>query len=163
MLDAGLPLNRQPLWISLKGISDLVSTSAIPGAHPTCRYFYIIASVEPHRSKCFHSHYSDKETSWRSKELLLSRSVIPDSLWHGLQHARLPCPSSSPRASSNSHPSSRWYHPTISSSVAPFSSCLQSFPASESFPTSQFFASGGQSFGTSPSTSVHPVNRADFL
>ena len=72
-------------------------------------------------------------------------SVVSDSLPpHGLQHARLPCPSPTPGDYSNSCPSSRWCHPTISSSLAPFSSCLQSFPASESFPMSQFFASGGQ-------------------
>ena len=84
-----------------------------------------------------------------------SRSVTSDSLWpHGLQNARLPCPSPTPRAFSNSCPSSRWCHPTISSSVVPFSSCLQSFPASGSFPVSQFFASGGQSVGVSASGSV---------
>ena len=79
-----------------------------------------------------------------------SRLVVSDSLWpHGLQHARPPCPSPSPRAYSNSCPSSQRCHPTISSSVVPFSSCLQSFPASGSFPMSQLFTSGGQSIGTS--------------
>ena len=74
-----------------------------------------------------------------------SCSFISDSLWpHGLQHTRLPCPSPTPRACSNSCPSSRWCCPTISLSVVPFSSCLQSFPASGPFPMSQFFASGGQ-------------------
>ena len=69
---------------------------------------------------------------------------MSNSLWpHGLQHARLPCPLPTPGACSNSCPSSRWCHPTISSSVVPFSSCLQSFPASGSFLKSQFFASGG--------------------
>ena len=68
---------------------------------------------------------------------------------HGLQHTRPPCPSPTPRACSNSCPSSLWYPPTISPSVVPFSSCLQSFPASESFPMSQCFASGGQSTGAS--------------
>ena len=69
-----------------------------------------------------------------------------DSLWpHGLQHARLPCPSPSPGVCSNSCPLSWWYHPTTSSSVAPFSFCLQSFPLSVSLPVSQLFASGGQS------------------
>ena len=69
-----------------------------------------------------------------------SRSVVSDSLWsHGPQHARLPCPSSTPRAYSNSCPSSWWCHPTISSSVVPFSSCLQSFPTLGSFPLSKFF------------------------
>ena len=82
-----------------------------------------------------------------------------DSFWtHGLQHARLPCPSVSPRVCSNSCPLSPWCHPTISCSVAPFSSCPQSFPASGCFPTSQLFASGGQSIGTSTSASVLPVN-----
>ena len=78
-------------------------------------------------------------------------------MWpHGLQHARLPCPSPTPGACSNSCPSSRWCHPTISSSVVPFS-YLQSFPASGSFPRSQFFSSGGQSIGASASTSVLPM------
>ena len=77
---------------------------------------------------------------------------------HGLQHTRPPCPSPSPRVYSNSCPSSQWCHPTISSSVTPFSSCLQSFPASGSFPVSQFFISGGQSIGVSASTSVLPMN-----
>ena len=79
-----------------------------------------------------------------------SRLVMSDFLWpHGLQHARLPCPSPTPGAYSNSCPSYRWSHPTISSSVVPFSSHLQSFPASGSFQMSQFFSSGGQSSGVS--------------
>ena len=83
---------------------------------------------------------------------------MSDSLWpHGLQHARLPYPSPTPGACSNSHPSGWWCHPTISSSVVPFS-CLQSFPASGSFPMSQFFLSGGQSIGASASASVLPMN-----
>ena len=77
-------------------------------------------------------------------------------------HARLPCPSPSPRVGTNSCPSSQWCHPTISSSVVPFSSCLQSFPASGSFPVSQFFASGGQSIGASDSVSVLPINIQDW-
>ena len=76
----------------------------------------------------------------------------------GLQHIRLPCPSPSPGACSNSCPLSRWCHPTISSSVIPFSSCLQSFPASRFFPMSQLFASGGESIGVSASASVLPMN-----
>ena len=84
---------------------------------------------------------------------------MSDSLWpHGLQHARLPCPSLSPGVCSNLCPLSGWRHPTISSSVAPFSSCLQSFPVSESFPMNQLFTSGGQSIGASASASVLPVN-----
>ena len=77
---------------------------------------------------------------------------------HGLQHARPPCPSQTPGACSNSCPSSQWCHSTISSFVVPFSSCLQSFPTSESFPVSQFFTSGSQSIGVSASTSVPPMN-----
>ena len=88
-----------------------------------------------------------------------SRSVMSDSLWpHGLQHARPPCPSPTPGVHSNSCPSSQWCHPTISSSVIPFSSCLQSFPASGSFQMSQLFTSGGQSIGVSASASVLPMN-----
>ena len=88
-----------------------------------------------------------------------SRSVVSDSLRpHGLQHARPLCPSPTPRVDSNSCTSHWWCHPTISSSVVPFSSHLQSFPASGSFPMNQFFASGGQSFGVSASTSVLSMN-----
>ena len=75
-----------------------------------------------------------------------------------LQHARPPCPSPTPGACSNPCPSSQWCHPTISASVVPFTSCLQSFPASGSFPVSQFFPSGGQSIGVSVSASVLPKN-----
>ena len=82
---------------------------------------------------------------------------------HGQQHARLPCPSSTPGACSNSCPSSWWCHPTISSSVVPFSSCLQSFPASGSFPVSQFFTSGGRSIGVSASASVLPMSIQDWF
>ena len=80
-----------------------------------------------------------------------SRSVMSDSLWpHEPQHARPPCPSPTPRVHPNPCPLSQWCHPTISSSVVPFSSCPQSFPASGSFPMSELFASGGQSIGVSP-------------
>ena len=82
---------------------------------------------------------------------------------HGLQHVRLPCPSPTFRACSNSCPSSWWCHPTISSSVIPFSSCLQSFPASGSFLMSQFFSSGGLSIAVSASASVLPMNIQDWF
>ena len=91
--------------------------------------------------------------------LVVSNSLRP----HGLQHARPPCPSSTPGVYSNSCPLSRWCHPTVSSSVVPFSSCLQSFPASGSFLMSQFFTSGGQSIGVSASTSVLPMNIQDWF
>ena len=82
---------------------------------------------------------------------------------HGRQHTRPPCPSPTPRVYSNPCPLSRWCHSTISSSVIPFSSHLQSFPASGSFPMSQFFASGGQSIGVSASASVLPMNIQDWF
>ena len=82
---------------------------------------------------------------------------------HGLQHTSLPCPSSTPGVYSNSCPSSRWCHLTISFSVIPFSSCLQSFPASGSFQMNQFFTSDGQSIGVSASASVLPMNIQDWF
>ena len=92
-----------------------------------------------------------------------SHSVVSDSLQpHGLKHVRPPYPST-PEAGWNSCPLSQWCHPTLSSSVVPFSSCLQSFPASGSFPMSQCFTSGGQSIGTSTSASVLPVNIQDWF
>ena len=91
-----------------------------------------------------------------------SRPVMFDSLWpHGLQHTRPPCPSPTPGVYSNSCPLSWWCHPSISSSVVPFSSCPQSFLASASFPMSRLFASGDQSIGAS--ASLLPIFRTDFL
>ena len=95
---------------------------------------------------------------------LFSRSVVSNTLWpHGLQHTRLPGLWLSPRVCADSRPLSRWWHPTISSSVIPFSSCLQSFPASGYFPVSQVFTSGGQSIGASTSASVLPVSIQDWF
>ena len=93
-----------------------------------------------------------------------SHSVTSNSLTpHGLQDTRLPCPSSNPGACSDSCPSSWWCHPTILCSIVPFSSHLQFFPASGSFPVSQFFASGGQSIGASASASVFPMIIQDWF
>ena len=93
-----------------------------------------------------------------------SSLVMSDSLWpHEPQHARPPCPSPTPEVHPNPCPLSLWCHPSISSSVVPFSSCPQSFPASGSFPMSQLFASGGQSIGVSASTSVLPMNTQDWF
>ena len=93
-----------------------------------------------------------------------SCSVVSDSLRpHGLQHARLPCPSPTPGTCSNLRPSNQWCHPTITPSVVPLSSCLQYFPASGSFPMTQFFASGGQGIGVSASASVLSVNIQDWF
>ena len=89
----------------------------------------------------------------------MSNSLQP----HGLQHARLPYPSPTPEACSDSCPSSQWCHPTISFSVIPISSCLQSFPESGSFPVSQLFTSDGQSIGVSASASVLPMNIQDWF
>jgi len=103
-------------------------------------------------------------TSHQSEAIQFSCSVVSDSLQpHGLEHARPPCPSPTPGVHSNSCPSSGWCHPTISSSVVPFSSCPQSFPASGSFPMSRLFASGSQSVGVSASASVLPMNIQDWF
>ena len=113
------------------------------------------AKAERHRRKWYHRLHGSVQ---------FSHSVMSDSLQpHGLQHSRLPFPSPTPRACSNSCPSSQWCHSTISSSVIPFSSCLQSFPASGSFPMSQFFASGGQSIGALALASVLPVSIQDWF
>ena len=93
-----------------------------------------------------------------------SLSVVSDSLWpHGQQHARPPCPSPTPGVYSNSGPLSQWFHPAISYSVVPFSSCLQSFPAPGSFQMSQFFTLVSQSTGISASASVLPMNIQDWF
>ena len=103
------------------------------------------------------SFISNKEAIYLIDSVQFSHSVVSDSLRpHELQHARPPCPSSTPRVHPDSCPSSQWCHPAISSSVVPFSSCPQSLPASESFQMSQLFAWGGQSTGISASASVPP-------
>ena len=92
-----------------------------------------------------------------------SRSFVSNSLWpHELQDSGPPCPSQTPGVYPNPCPSSRWWHPAISSSVIPFSSCPQSFPASGSFQMSHLFSSGGQSIGVSASTSVLPRKIQDW-
>ena len=99
-----------------------------------------------------------------SDAVQFSRSVVSNSLWpHEPQHARAPCPSPTPRVHPNPCPLCQWCHPTISSSVIPFSSCPQSFPASGSFQMSQLFTSGGQSIGVSASASVLPMNIQDWF
>ena len=99
-----------------------------------------------------------------TKLVQFSRSVMSNILRpHGLQHARLPCPSPTPGACSDSCPLSQWCHPTIPSSAVPFSSCLQSFPASGSFPMSQFFISGGHTTRASALASVLPMIIPDWF
>ena len=104
----------------------------------------------------FEKYTTIKKDFWISVQF--SHSVVSDSL-----HARPPCPSSTPGVHPNPCPVSRWCNPTISSSVVPFSSCSQSFPASGSFQMNQLFASGGQSIGVSASTSVLPMNTQDWF
>ena len=108
--------------------------------------------------------YGEKSViNWGQGSVQFSRSVVSNSLRpRGLQHTRPLCPSPTPRVYSNSCPLSQWCHPTISSSVYPFSSCLQSFPASGSFPMSWFFTSDGQSIGVSASASILPMNTQDW-
>ena len=128
------------------------------------------------KQKQTHRH-REQTYDWRGREGAINREfgisrykpVTVQSLsrvqlfvTHELQHTRLPCPSPSPGACSNSCPSSWWCHPTISSSVVPFSSCPQSFPASGSFPISQFFTSSGQRIGVSASASILPMNIQDW-
>ena len=105
-----------------------------------------------------------KKSYDKPSSVQFSCSVMFNSLWpHGMQHSWLPCPSPTPGAYSNSCPSNRWCHPTISSSVIPFSSRLQSCPVSGSFPVSQFFTSGGQSIGASAAASVLPMNILEWF
>ena len=126
--------------------------------------FYIVFSWSVHLDLLQH-HFLNKYmyVLYVYSSVQFSRSVVSDSLQpHGLQHARPPCPSPTPRAYSNTCPLTRWCHPTISSSVVPFSPCLQSFPASGSFHMSQFFTWGGQSIGVSASALVLPMNVQDW-
>ena len=117
-----------------------------------CKKSFTICTLpNGHENFCLASStQKGKDLKRLSQDAQFSRSVMSDYLRpHGLQHARPPCPSPTPRVYSNSCPLSWWCHPNISSSVVPFSSCLQSFPPSGSFQVSQFFASGGQSIGVS--------------
>ena len=143
------------LEVSGQGVGSLVSSGSFLLLLP----FHIFAPLcIPLVSLCV-SINSYKKTLVRLDSVQFSCSVVSNSLRpHDPQHARPPCPSPTPGVYPNPCPSSRWCHPTISSSVVPFSSCPQSFPASGSFPMSQLFASGGQSIGVSASTSVLPMN-----
>ena len=130
----------------------------------TCQRGYLAHVIQSERnSVSFPVKSLVVQLSIFSLSVQFSCSVMSDSLRpHGLQHSRLPCPSPSPRACSNSSSSSRWCHPTISYSVGLFS-CLQSYPASGSFPVSQFFASCDQSIETSASALVLPMNIQDWF
>ena len=110
------------------------------------------------------NHHHNLSVEQLCSSVRFSHSVVSDSLRpHESQHAKPPCPSPTLGVHSNSCPSSRWCQQAISSSVVPFSSCLQSFPASGYFPMSQFFTSGGQCIGVSASASVLPMNIQDWF
>ena len=145
--------NNPPSWL-IKNLATTLYFQAVPIFWDRLNFVYqmcISQGVSPSEQPTF--------CLW---SVQFSRSVEFDSLRpHEPQHTRPPCPSQTPGVYPNPCPSSRWRHPTISSSVVPFSSCPQSFPALESFPMSQLFESGGQSIGVSASTSVLPVNTQD--
>ena len=118
--------------------------------------------ISKHPSICFNTFVAFLDFL-TLQSIQFSRSVLSSSLQpHELQHARPPCPSPTPGVYPNPCPSSRWCHPAISSSVAPFSSCPQSLPASGSFPMNQLFTWGSQSIGVSASASVLPMNTQDW-
>ena len=148
-------------WNSPGQNTGVGSLSLIQGIFPT-------QGLNPGRQHCRWILYQLAEPQEKLKNtgvgsVQFSCSVMSNSLWpHGLQHARPPCPSPTPRVYSNSGPLSQWCHPTISSSVFSFS-CLQSFPGSGSFPMSQFFTSGSQSIGVSASASVLPMDIQDWF
>ena len=155
--------------LSIKWISFPMESGEFKFWWPVPRVFWDWASLErgtwhpcDARRPAWYCYYFGCRLVERWGEFSLvpfSRSVVSDSLWpHGLKHARLPCPSSTPKVHTNPCPLSQWCHPTISSSVICFSSCPQSFPASGSFLMSQLFASGGQSIGASASASVLPMS-----
>ena len=144
--------SRQEYWSGLP--CPLPGDPRHPGIEPT-------SLMSPELAGRF---FTSRATWEVNLPLQFSHSVLSDSLQpHGLQYNRPPCPSPTLGALSNSCASSWWCHPTISSSVIPFSSCPQSFPASGSFPMSLFFTSDGQSIGVSASGPVLPMNRTDLL
>ena len=121
-------------------------------------------TVKQERLQCLGVPIVEHQLQHSPSSVQFSRSVMSDSLWpHEPQHTRPPCPLPTPGVYPNSCPLTWWCHPTISSSVIPFSSSLQSFPASWSFPVSQFFTSDGQSIGVSALASVFPMNIQDWF
>ena len=147
-------------WSAGSKLTQTCQAALRPWAHQLSHWWLSTSTTQGLSSKPFRIPCLKQFIS----SVHFSHSGISNSLWpHGLQHARLPWPSPFPRACSNSRPSSRWCHPTISSSVIHFSSYLQSFPASGSFPMSQFFTSGGKSIGVSALASVLPMNIQDWF
>ena len=140
---------------------SLLNLLPTPLGHHRAPSWTLCAAQQLPTSYCIHSPvYTYPQFS----SVQFSRSVMSNSLRpQGLQHTRRPCPSPTPGVYSNSCPLRRWCHPTISSSVVPFSSLIHSFPGSQSFPMSQFFTSGAQSIGASASASVLPTNSQDWF
>ena len=161
------PRDGRAWWAAVSGIAQsrtqlkwLSSSSNKPKVPSYCTFSYF-----------FFLHFQLltllKLVLWNMQHFQISSVQLLSSVQlfatHGLQHARLPCPTPTSRACSNSCPSTLWCHPTISSSIISFSSRLQSFPASGTFQMSQFFVSGGQSIGASASASVFPMNIQDWF
>ena len=155
-----IPMDRGAWWATVHGVAKnwpWLRTSLSLFSQTACLFHYL--SLDKNL-------VLGKQISYLLlfSSVQFSRSVVSNSLRpHELQHSRPPCPSPTPGVHPNPCPSSRRCHPTISSSVVPFSSCPQSFPASGSFQMSQLFVSGGQSIGVSASTSVLPMNTQDQL
>ena len=153
MVNCGFGDTKAPSWFIWDRLSKKTKPVSLRNTDPSvsCAVLFIPPTVG---QEGFHL------STWVL--LLFSCSIVSDCLRpHGLQHARLPCPSLSPRTFSNSCPLSRWCHPTILDFVVPFSSCLQSFPASGSFSVSLLFALGSQRIGASGS--VPPVDIQDWF
>ena len=158
----GVPKNRTQLsnWTETETEATNTNTHTHTHTH-THMYIYRERTAIVLRRTC---------VSWKRKSdfywpflVQFSRSVVSDTLWsHELQYTMPPCPSPTTGVHSNPCPLTQWCHPSTSSSVVPFSSCSQSFPASGSFPMSQFFASSGQSIGASASPLVLPMNTQDW-
>ena len=162
-LTLGGPMDCSPPGSSVRGISQarILEWAAIP-------FFMVYSQTRDRTCISYIGQTSSLLLSYQgspeTRSVQSSPSVMSDSLRpYGLQHARLPCPSPTFGACSNSCPLSQWCHPTTSSSAIPFCSCLQSFPASRSFPRSQFFALGSQSIGISSLASVLPMNTQDWF
>ena len=129
---------------------------------PRTGVWSVVRDLRSHRSPGVAKRRRNTASPGNKVSVQFSCLVVSNSLWpHELQHTRPPCPSPTPRVHPNPCPQSQWCHPTISSSVVPFSSCPQSFPASGSFPRSQLFTWGGQSTGVSALASVLPMNTQD--
>ena len=153
----------------MRGTSQTVQWFRLHASKAECRFDLWLGAKIPHAMQGSKKKKNDsgkylKELKAPFNSVQFSCSVVSSSLpSHALQHARLPCPSPTPGVYSNSCPLSQWCHPTISFSVVRLSFCLQSSPASGSFPMSQFFASGGESIAVSASASVLPMNIQDWF